>query len=226
MAAMSPAGPLTTALYEVHAAARAALTPHAGWLVAARYTDPAEERAALRERAGLVDLSHTGQVEVSGPDAAATVAGGLVLPAGVPEVGGTAPAGLPGAGNPAPAGPAPADTGDLAVHRLAPTEFLVLTGTGDRIAVLDALLLASHRAGAERVLVADRTEARVLLGLAGPAAPDVLRAAAGAAPAVGACVPAVVAGAPVLLARPAEGLLTLGGPAASAAALWHALLAA
>ena len=183
---MSPAL-LTTALYGVHTAAHAALTPHAGWLVAARYPDPADELAALRERAGLVDLSHTGQVEVSGPDAAASVAAALVLAAGLPGVGGTAPAGLPGAGDKASADPV--GTGDLTVHRLAVTEFLVLTGTTDRVAVLDALLLASHRSQIERVLVADRTEARVLLGLSGPAAPDVLRSAAGATPAVGACVP-------------------------------------
>ncbi|MPV88567.1 aminomethyltransferase family protein [Georgenia ruanii] len=226
MAATSPAALLTTPLYGVHAAAHAALAPHAGWLVAARYPDPADELRALRERAGLVDLSHTGQVEVSGPDAAAAVAAALALPGGVPGVGGTAPAGLPGpAGSTAP-GRRARGPGDLTVHRLAPAEFLVTTGTSDRLAVLDALLLASHRSGAERVLAADRTEGRVLLGLGGPAAPAVLRAAAGTAPAVGACTPGAVAGAPLVLARPCEGLLTLGGPAASAVALWDAVLAA
>jgi aminomethyltransferase len=195
------------------------MTSDAGWVVPARYTDPADELAALRDRAGVVDLSHLGQIEVSGPDAAASLTAALVLPAGVPAVHRTIPARR--------RAPSRAGTPDLLVHRLARDEYLVGTDAAGRLAVLDALLLASHRPDlGERVLVADRTESRVLLALCGPAAAGVLLALAGTAPERGGCTLGWVAGAPVVLARPDEALLTLSGPATAATALWHAVLAA
>ena len=40
-----------------------------GWLMPVQYTGILEEHRAVRERAGLFDLSHMGELFVEGPDA-------------------------------------------------------------------------------------------------------------------------------------------------------------
>jgi aminomethyltransferase len=60
-----------TPLYDRHAAAGARLVPFAGWEMPVQYTGIREEHCAVREGAGVFDVSHMGQVETSGPQAAA-----------------------------------------------------------------------------------------------------------------------------------------------------------
>lgn len=47
------------------------MVPFAGWLMPVQYGGILEEHRAVRTRAGLFDLGHMGQVDVSGPDALA-----------------------------------------------------------------------------------------------------------------------------------------------------------
>lgn len=49
----------------------------AGWDMPLQYTTPRAEHTAVRERLGVFDVSHMGQIEVSGPDAAAALAHAL-----------------------------------------------------------------------------------------------------------------------------------------------------
>src|SRR5690349_11578107 len=59
-----------TPLHDRHVAAGARLVPFAGWEMPVQY--PAGIRAehtAVRERAGVFDVSHMGEIETSGPDA-------------------------------------------------------------------------------------------------------------------------------------------------------------
>ena len=50
-------------------------TDAGGWLVPARYGDPAAEHEAVRERAGLTDRSERGKIEVTGKDRASFLHG-------------------------------------------------------------------------------------------------------------------------------------------------------
>lgn len=60
-----------TALYEQHKIAGASFTDFGGWQMPLKYSSELAEHHAVRNAAGLFDLSHMGEVWVSGPDAAA-----------------------------------------------------------------------------------------------------------------------------------------------------------
>jgi aminomethyltransferase len=58
-----------TPLYDRHVAAGARLVPFAGWEMPVQYAGIREEHMAVRERAGVFDVSHMGEIETKGPDA-------------------------------------------------------------------------------------------------------------------------------------------------------------
>src|SRR4051794_25989991 len=60
-----------TPLHDRHVAAGARLVPFAGWEMPVQYAGIREEHTAVRERAGVFDVSHMGEIETSGPDAEA-----------------------------------------------------------------------------------------------------------------------------------------------------------
>lgn len=60
-----------TALYEQHKIAGASFTDFGGWQMPLKYSSELAEHHAVRNAAGLFDLSHMGEVWVTGPDAAA-----------------------------------------------------------------------------------------------------------------------------------------------------------
>lgn len=60
-------------LHERHVAAGAKLIGFAGWEMPVQYAGIRSEHAAVRERAGVFDVSHMGQIEISGPEAAQLV---------------------------------------------------------------------------------------------------------------------------------------------------------
>ena len=68
--AAPPALPRPTALRPVHEALGATLTGFAGWLMPLRYGSETAEHNAVRQAAGIFDLSHMGQIGVRGPQAA------------------------------------------------------------------------------------------------------------------------------------------------------------
>jgi aminomethyltransferase len=62
--------PKRTALYERHLAAGAKLVEYAGWEMPVQYSDGVRvEHMAVRERCGIFDVSHMGEIEVDGRDA-------------------------------------------------------------------------------------------------------------------------------------------------------------
>ncbi|UNX53398.1 glycine cleavage system aminomethyltransferase GcvT [Georgenia sp. TF02-10] len=217
--------PATTALHAEHVALGATMTTFAGWSMPLRYTSDLAEHAAVRERAGLFDLSHMGQIEVSGPGAAAALDRALVTVSSTLPVGRARYSLL-----------TDADGGildDLIVYRLAEAEFLIVANAANRLRVLDEVTGRATADGARAgVHVADRTEARALIALQGPAAPGVLAALTDAdVPALRyyRVTTATVAGTPVLLARTGytgEVGYELSVPASSAVGLWRALLEA
>jgi aminomethyltransferase len=69
-------GPLkTTPLRDFHAAQGAKLVDFAGWEMPVQYRSILEEHKAVRRAAGLFDVSHMGEVDVTGPGAQAFLNG-------------------------------------------------------------------------------------------------------------------------------------------------------
>jgi len=62
----------------VHRALGASMVPFGGWSMPVRYASDLAEHHAVREAAGLFDVSHMGRIEVSGPGAAAALDGVFV----------------------------------------------------------------------------------------------------------------------------------------------------
>ncbi len=64
---MSESQPRRTPLYQVNQEEGARFVDFAGWEMPVRYGSLRDEHEAVRERAGLFDVSHMGQVAVTGP---------------------------------------------------------------------------------------------------------------------------------------------------------------
>ena len=62
---------LTPPLHGVHEARGATFTDFGGWQMPVEFDSIREEHAAVREAVGAFDVSHMGEIEVSGPDATA-----------------------------------------------------------------------------------------------------------------------------------------------------------
>jgi len=58
-----------TSLYERHKALGARLVPFAGWEMPVQYSGLMEEHLRVREHCGIFDVSHMGEIEISGPGA-------------------------------------------------------------------------------------------------------------------------------------------------------------
>jgi aminomethyltransferase len=58
-----------TPFYDLHVAAGGKMIPFAGWEMPVRYTGDTAEHMAVREKAGLFDVSHMGEFLIRGPQA-------------------------------------------------------------------------------------------------------------------------------------------------------------
>lgn len=63
-------GHQATALFAMHRELKAKIVPFGGWLMPVSYTSVLQEHKAVREACGLFDVSHMGELIVSGPWAA------------------------------------------------------------------------------------------------------------------------------------------------------------
>jgi aminomethyltransferase len=63
----------TTPLYEWHKAHGGKMVPFGGYLLPVQYTGVIAEHMAVRMKAGLFDVSHMGEIALSGPDALANL---------------------------------------------------------------------------------------------------------------------------------------------------------
>ena len=62
-----------TPLYDSHVLLGGRIVEFAGWEMPVQYSGPIPEHMAVREAAGLFDVSHMGEIEVRGPQALALV---------------------------------------------------------------------------------------------------------------------------------------------------------
>lgn len=58
-----------TPLYDVHVESGGKMVPFGGWNMPVQYSGLVDEHTAVRERVGLFDVSHMGEIRVTGPDA-------------------------------------------------------------------------------------------------------------------------------------------------------------
>jgi aminomethyltransferase len=155
-----------TPLYAAHRALNARMVPFAGWEMPIQYAGIVEEHRAVRERAGLFDVSHMGELRLSGPKAEKLV-DGLVT---------NAVAGLPDgkAVYTCCCNEQGTILDDLIVYKVAPGNVLIVVNAGN-VAKISAHVAAAAKA--EGVPFEDQSAATSLIALQGPRAPDVLRAA-------------------------------------------------
>ena len=60
---------MKTCLYDKHVALGAQMSPFGGFMMPIQYTNITDEHNAVRHRSGMFDVSHMGEIFVSGPDA-------------------------------------------------------------------------------------------------------------------------------------------------------------
>jgi aminomethyltransferase len=211
--------PRATALDAVHRALGATMTDFAGWHMPLRYGSERAEHQAVREAAGLFDLSHMGEITVTGPQAGELLDHALVGHLSALRVGRARYTMI-----------CDADGGildDLIVYRLAEREYLVVANAANSQVVLDAL--GARRAGFDADVRDDRTD-YALLAVQGPASPGILAGLTDADLAglrYYAGLPGTVAGRRALIARTGytgeDGFELFCSPE-DAEPLWHALI--
>jgi aminomethyltransferase len=152
-----------TALIDVHRALGARLIEFGGWLMPVQYTGILDEHRAVRERAGLFDLSHMGELFVEGDDAGDALAAALVSDPRTLAVGRAQYSMI--------CAPDGGVIDDLIVYRLGPERFLVVANAGNATTVSDEL---ASRLGARRAVLDDRSLATSLVAIQGPRAAEVL----------------------------------------------------
>jgi aminomethyltransferase len=156
--------PGSTPLRAVHERLGATMTEFAGWLMPLRYGSETAEHRAVRSAAGLFDLSHMGEIAVTGPAAADALDYALV---------GQLSAVAPGrARYTMICAPDGGVIDDLVVYRLGDEEFLVVANAANTAMVLSELTGRAQRYGAR---VADRTADYALVAIQGPHAARILR---------------------------------------------------
>ncbi|MEU8616826.1 glycine cleavage system aminomethyltransferase GcvT [Streptomyces sp. NPDC048623] len=190
--------PRLTALDALHRSLGATMTDFAGWDMPLRYGSERDEHNAVRTKAGLFDLSHMGEITVTGPQAVELLDYALV-------------------GNISTVGNGRArytmicqeDGGiidDLIVYRLGETEagsseYMVVANASNAQVVLDALVARAEGFDAE---VRDDRDAYALIAVQGPESPGILKSLTDAdldGLKYYAGLPGTVAGVPALIAR-------------------------
>jgi aminomethyltransferase len=216
--AVPPNPPRRTALDALHRALGATMTDFAGWDMPLRYASERAEHQAVRTRAGLFDLSHMGEIAVTGPQAGEALDYALVGHLSALAVGrarytmAVAPDG--------------GILDDLIVYRLAERHFLIVANAANAQTVLDAV---TERAAGFEARVRDDRDAYALLAVQGPQAAGILKAVTDAdldGLKYYAGLPGTVAGVDALIARTGytgeDGFELFVAPA-DAEHLWRAL---
>ncbi|MFD3653235.1 glycine cleavage system aminomethyltransferase GcvT [Streptomyces sp. 24-1644] len=190
--APSPA-PRHTALDALHRSLGATMTDFAGWDMPLRYASERDEHNAVRTRAGLFDLSHMGEITVTGPQAVDLLNHALVGNIGTVGLGRARYTMI-----------CREDGGildDLIVYRLGETEYMVVANAGNAQIVLDAI---TERAAGFDAVVRDDRDAYALIAVQGPESPGILKSVTDAdldGLKYYAGLPGTVAGVPALIAR-------------------------
>jgi aminomethyltransferase len=207
-----------TPLFDKHVEAGAKLVPFAGWEMPVQYAGIRQEHTAVREKAGVFDVSHMGEIETRGPGAEAFLQ--RILSNDVRKIpeGGAQYSVLCHEGG--------GILDDLFTYRLAECHYLTVTNASNHE---KDLAWFEHHAADFDVDVVDRLHDFAMLAVQGPdARATVGRLADGQLPARMHACTRVVAGVPLLVCGTGytgeDGVELLIHPDA-APAVWDALLA-
>ena len=141
------------------------MVPFGGWEMPVEYVGVTAEHLAVRERAGIFDVSHMGEIEIAGADALAAVQRISCNDASKLHVGQAQYSGL--------LTPRGTFVDDLLVYRLAPSHFLLIVNAS-HIAD-DYAHIAEHIKQAGHAVAVDASARYALLAVQGPKALDVLQ---------------------------------------------------
>jgi len=159
-----PEGPVhDSPLRAEHEALGAKLIEFSGWLMPVQYSGILDEHRAVRERAGLFDLSHMGELFVEGPEAGEALAYALVTNPPALAIGRAHYSMITAA-----------DGGildDLIVYRLGEERFLVVANAGNAQLVSDTL---AERIAGRRAVLDDQALATALCAVQGPRAREIV----------------------------------------------------
>ncbi|HEY0452790.1 glycine cleavage system aminomethyltransferase GcvT, partial [Actinophytocola sp.] len=146
-------------LHDVHTALGASFTDFAGWSMPLRYSSELAEHRAVRAAAGLFDLSHMGEIELTGPEAARALDYALVGKLSAVKVGRARYTMI-----------CDVDGGvldDLVVYRIGEDHFMVVANASNSAVVAGELRARSEGFAVE---VADRSLDCALIAVQGPLA--------------------------------------------------------
>ncbi|MGW3242222.1 glycine cleavage system aminomethyltransferase GcvT [Streptomyces sp. NPDC001070] len=210
--------PRRTALDALHRALGATMTDFAGWDMPLRYASERDEHTAVRTRAGLFDLSHMGEITVTGPAAGEALDHALVGHISALAVGRARYTMI--------CAPDGGILDDLIVYRLGDEEYMVVANASNAQVVLDAV---TERAAGFDAAVRDDRDAYALIAVQGPESPGILKSVTDAdldGLKYYAGLPGTVAGVSALIARTGytgeDGFELFVAPA-DAEKLWQAL---
>jgi aminomethyltransferase len=151
-------------LFSEHVRLGAVMTSFAGWQMPLRYGSETAEHQAVRHAAGLFDLSHMGEIAVTGPGAGAALDYALTGFISVLRPGRARYTMI-----------CAADGGvldDLVVYRQGEQEYLVIANASNTSVVFESL---RSRASGFDAVVADATDDYALIAVQGPEAAGILR---------------------------------------------------
>jgi aminomethyltransferase len=151
-------------LDEVHRAAGASFTDFAGWQMPVRYSSDLAEHHAVRNAAGIFDLSHMGEIVLLGPESGAALDSALAGKLSAIEIGQAKYSLL-----------LAEDGGiidDLVVYRTGDDRYMVVANASNREVVADEL---RARVGGFDTTVEDESDDIALIALQGPDSLEVLQ---------------------------------------------------
>lgn len=153
-----------TVLHGEHVKLGASFTDFGGWDMPVRYSSDLAEHHAVRNAAGVFDISHMAEIFVSGDDAAAFLDYALIGMASEIAIGRAKYSMI--------CNQQGGIIDDLIVYRLGEASFLVIANAGNRQAVAHAL---HDRKEAFAVLVDDQSDDWALIAIQGPRATGILQ---------------------------------------------------
>ena len=155
-----------TPLYDEHLAAGGRMVPFAGYSLPVQYTSLAEEHTAVRTKAGLFDVSHMGEVFITGSNAFDFVQNLSCNDHSKLAVGRAQYTGL--------MYPQGTFVDDMLVHRMDDQEFLLVVNAANRHK--DVAYLQGLAEGQEGVTVEDRSDQWAQMAIQGPLASEIAQA--------------------------------------------------
>lgn len=154
-----------TVLYPEHEALGASFTDFGGWDMPVRYGSDLAEHHAVRNSAGLFDISHMAEIRVSGNQAAEFLDYALVNPSSEIAISKAKYSLI--------CAPDGGVIDDLIVYRLGETEFLIVANAGNRHNVMKAL--NQRVTEFDNVVISDESDDWALIALQGPKSESILQ---------------------------------------------------